>query len=146
MVKFNALELIPAVATIRGNVIENRAACRTDFARSLHDTVLSRLDEMAADLDDEVATEREIAAHLGTPEGDFFYEIYHVCTSFEHRWIRKGPISILDAIYELVVIEDDRFPFPLEYTEVPASELEGLDKFLHVLAQSTGVRFVAART
>lgn len=142
---FNALNLIPIVAAFRSDVSASREACKEDFARSLHDTLLRKLDAMTAALHDEVATEERFAADRGTPDGDFLYEIYHVCTTFERQWIKDGPISILDPIYEMVVIEDDCFPFPLKYTEVPAEEMEGLAEIMARIEQETGVRFVAAR-
>lgn len=142
---FDALNLIPTVEAIREEVLVSRKACKGEFARGLHDTLLGKLDEMTVDLHREVAEENALVPFLGTPEGDFFYEIYHVCTFFEHRWTAKGEISILDPIYELVVIEDDAFPFPVEYSEVPAEELEGLAEIMRRIAEESGVRFVAAR-
>lgn len=142
---FNALNLIPTVAAFRGDVSASREACKDDFARSLHNTLLRKLDAMTAALHDEVATEERFAADRGTPDGDFLYEIYHVCTTFERHWIKDGPISILDPIYEMVVIEDDCFHVPLKYTEVPAEEMEGLAEIMARIEQETRVRFVAAR-
>lgn len=142
---FNALKLIPIVASIREDVAVREQACKSEFARGLHCTLLGMLDAMKVDLDREVEEEKALAPFLGTPEGDFYYRIYHVCTFFEHRWTAKGEISILDPIEELVVIEDDAFPFPVEYSEVPADEMEGLAEVIEMIAQQTGVRFVAAR-
>ena len=73
MTTFNALELIPAIAAIRGEVLANREACKSDFARSAHDTLVGKLDEITADLHQEVATERRFSAGEGKPHTGFFF-------------------------------------------------------------------------
>ncbi|WP_313195220.1 hypothetical protein [Shinella zoogloeoides] len=145
MITFNALDLIPTIAAFRGEVVANRAACKSAFALELHDTLLTKLDQVAEALLEEVETEKQFAADKGTWAGDFLYEIYHVCTHFERRWIKSGTISILDEISERVVIEDDAFDVDLDYTIAPAAEQEGLADILDRIRQQTGIRFVAAR-
>jgi hypothetical protein len=145
MTTFNALELIPAIAAIRGEVLANREACKSDFARSAHDTLVGKLDEITADLHQEVATERRFAAAKGTPDGDFCYETYHICTSFEGRWVESGPISLGDQIYQDVVFEGETCRVGLDYTVVPDSELEGLADILDTIRRATYIEFIVAR-
>lgn len=145
MITFNALTLAPTIATFRAEVVANRSACKSAFARDLHDTLVTKLDQVAEALLEEAETEKQFAADKGTWAGDFLYEIYHVCTHFERRWIKSGSISILDEISERVVIEDDAFDVDLDYTIVPAADQEGLFDILDRLRQQTGIRFVAAR-
>lgn len=145
MITFNALELIPSVATIRGDVLANRDACTTDFARSAHDTLVEKLDQIAADLREEIVTERRLLAELGTPDGDEWYAIYHTCTRFEYRWVESGPISVADPIYEDVVFEGETCRVGLDYTIVADSTLEGLADILDTIRRQTGIEFIAAR-
>jgi hypothetical protein len=145
MTTFNALELIPTVAAIRGDVLANRDGCKTDFARSVHDTLLGKLDDITADLHAEVATEHELAAAKGTPDGDEWYEIYQACTSFEYRWVESGPISLADQIYEDIAFEGETCRVGLDYTLVPNSELEGLAKILDTIRLRLCIEFIAAR-
>lgn len=145
MTTFNALDLISTVAAIRGEVLANREACKTDFARRVHDVLVGKLDNVTADLQEEVAMEQRLAAEKGTPDGDEWYEIYHICTSFEMRWVERGPISLADQIYEDVVFEGEICRVGLDYTIVPTSELEGLADILDAARQQTGIEFIAAR-
>jgi hypothetical protein len=145
MTTFNALELIPTVAAIRGDVLANRDGCKTDFARSVHDTLLGKLDDITADLHAEVATEHELAAAKGTPDGDEWHEIYHACTSFEYRWVESGPISLADQIYEDIAFEGETCRVGLDYTLVPDSELEGLAEILDTIRRKTSIELIAAR-
>ena len=89
--------------------------------------------------------EQRLAAEKGTPDGDEWYEIYHICTSFEMRWVERGPISLADQIYEDVVFEGEICRVGLDYTIVPTSELEGLADILDATRQQTGIEFIAAR-
>lgn len=148
MTKLNALELIPTVAAIRGTVLERRNTCKTDFARSLHETLVEKLDAVTGDLHEEVAIERWLAAAAGTPDGGFLAEIYHACSIFESRWIEGGPVSLLDPIHVDVTAigEGEICRVGLDFTEIPASELEGLGEIMDVIARDIGVRFIAART
>ena len=147
MMTFNALELIRRSATIRGDVLANRDACRTDFARRTHDRLVEKLDQIAADLREEIVTERELLAELGTPDGDAWYEIYHTCTFFEVRWVESGPISLADPIYEDVVAEGEgeSCRIGVAYTTVPDSELEGLADILDTIRRRLYIVFVVAR-
>lgn len=142
---FNASDLIPAVAAFRNDVLSNREACRTDLARSVHDNLVAKLDEITTDLHSEVETEKRLATAKGTPDGDEWYEFYHICTCFERRWAESGPISVADPIYEHVVCEGESCRVGLEYTIVPASELEGLGDILDAIRRRMRICFIAAR-
>ncbi len=142
---FNAIDFIPTVAAIRGEVLANRDACTTDFARSVHDALAAKLDEITTDLHKEAATERRLAAETGTQDGDEWYETYHICTWFEHRWIDCGPISLADPIYKDVVFEGETCRVGLEYTIVPDSKLEDLAEILDTVRRQIGIRFIVAR-
>lgn len=145
MTTFNALELIPTVAALRGDVLAHRDACKTDFVRNAHDTLVGKLDQITADLHDEIIMERRLVAELGTQDGDEWYEIYHTCTNFEMRWVERGPISVADPIYEDVVFEGETCRVGLDYTTVPDSELEGLAEILDTIRRQLHIVFVAAR-
>lgn len=123
MITFNALDFIPTVAAIRGDVLANRDLCKSNFARSVHDTLAGKLDEITADLHLEVATEQRLAAEKGTADGDDWYDIYHICTFFEQRWVEGGPISLADPIYEDVIFEGETCRVRLDYTLVPGRNL-----------------------
>ncbi|MBX3575133.1 MAG: hypothetical protein KF694_22530 [Mesorhizobium sp.] len=65
---------------------------------------------------------------------------------FEHRWIHGGKISILDDIY--LVHRDgegEAYVVALDYTEVPAAQLEGLPDLFDKIEREIGVHIVAAR-
>lgn len=145
MITFNALELIPTVAALRGEVRANREACKTDFARSVHDRLVGKLDEVAAALHEEVAMEQELSGIRGTPDGDAWYEIYHDCTDFEIRWVESGPISVADPIYKDVSFEGETCRVGLDYTIVSDSELEGLAEIFDTIRRKLHIVFIAAR-
>ncbi|OBZ97492.1 hypothetical protein ADU59_00245 (plasmid) [Pararhizobium polonicum] len=147
MTEFNPVELISKVERMRGKVLASHCACKIAFARDLHGKLLEKLDAMVAALHSEIDTECELAAHKGTPDGEAWYELYYICTSFERRWIESGPISLLDSILEFVIAEGEGEGClaGLDYTEVPARELEGLSEIMDEIARGTGVRFIAAR-
>ncbi|RWI57133.1 MAG: hypothetical protein EOR16_16295 [Mesorhizobium sp.] len=142
---FNAIDLIPGIAAIRDDVLVNRDACRTGFARNLHDRLVVKLDDITVDLGKEAETEQRLAAERGTIDGDQWYEFYHICTSFERKWVECGPISLLDRIFEDVVFEGETCRVGLEYAHVPAAELEGLADILDTIRRRMGIAFIAAR-
>ncbi|MGX9394052.1 hypothetical protein ACWX0K_24320 (plasmid) [Nitrobacteraceae bacterium UC4446_H13] len=145
MTTFNALELIPTTARIRCEVLANRDVCKTDFARNAHDTLVQKLDQITADLHEEVATEQQLLAAKGTQDGDEWYEIYHTCTSFEMRWVEGGPVSVVDEIYEDIVFEGETCRAGRDYTIVPDAELEGLAEILDTIRRQLHIVFIAAR-
>lgn len=145
MTTFNALELIPIVAGFRGDVLANRDGCRTHFARSVHDRLVEKLDEITADLYDEAATERRLVAELGTQDGNEWYEFYHTCTTFEMLWVEREPISVADPIYEDIVVEGETCRVGRDYTIAPDSELEGLAEILDTIRRKLHIVFIAAR-
>lgn len=142
---FNARALVPTIAAFRDEVLANRAACQIDVALRAHDGLISWLDEITADLHDEIGREQEFSAGKGTPTGDFVYEIYHRCTTFERHWIKEGPVSVLDQIHEDVIYEGETCWVGLDYTVVPAPELEGLAEIFDTIQRRTGIEFIAAR-
>ena len=145
MMTFNARTLVPTIAAFRDEVLADRAACRTAFATPLHDTLAAKLDKAVAALHEEIETEMRLAAGKGTEDGDFLYEIYHTCTTFEHLWMESGPISILDEIYEDVVAEGETCRVGLDYTVVPTEQLGDLGEILDRIRGETGIEFIAAR-
>jgi hypothetical protein len=145
MTDFNPVELIHAVGRIHAMVLLNRGRCETRFARDLHETLLQKLDQMVADLCEEMATEREFATIRDTPDGEECYRIYHICTRFEHLWMESGPILVLDKIHVDVEVEGEVCRATRDYTLVPDAELEGLGEILDRIKRETGVEFVAAR-
>jgi hypothetical protein len=145
MTDFNPVELIHAVGRIRATALLNRGRCETRFARDLHETLLQKLDQMVADLHEEMATEREFAANRDTPDGEECYRIYHICTRFEHLWMESGPISVLDEIDVDVEVDREICRARRDYALVPDAELKGLGEILDRIKQETGVEFVAAR-
>ncbi|HAU78242.1 MAG TPA: hypothetical protein DCW88_22840 [Agrobacterium sp.] len=142
---FNARTLVPTIAAFRDEVLANRATCRTAFATALHDTLAAKLDKAVTALHEEAETEKRLAAGKGTEDGDFLYEIYHTCTTFEHLWMESGPISILDEIYEDVVAEGETCRVGLDYTVVPTEHLGNLGEILDRIRRETGIEFIAAR-
>ncbi|MCD1265442.1 hypothetical protein B5M44_26260 [Shinella sumterensis] len=145
MMTFNARALVPTIAGFHDEILANQAACQTDVALRAHDRLISWLDEITADLHDEIEREQQFAAGKGTPTGDFIYEIYHRCTVFERRWIKEGPVSVLDEIHEDIICEGETCWVGLNYTVVPASELEGLAEIFDAIQSRTGIEFIAAR-
>ncbi len=145
MNKFSATALIPTIAAFRGDVLASRSESSRDFARGLHDALVAKLDSATDALHEAAETEKRLAAGKGTEDGDFLYEIYHTCTTFENRWVESGPISILDEIHEDVVFEGESCRIGLEYTIVPDAELEGLAEILDSIRRETGIEFVGAR-
>jgi len=145
MNKFDTAALIPTIAAFRGKVLVNRADANSDFARGLHDTLVAKLDRATEALHEEIETEKQLAAGKGTEDGDFMYEIYHTCTAFEHLWMERGPISILDEIYEDVFFEEESCRIGLNYTIVPSEQLDGLGEILDRIRRETGIEFIAAR-
>lgn len=142
---FNACALVPTIAPFRDEALSNRAACQTDLALRAHDGLISWLDEITADLHDEIEREQQFAAGKGTPTGEFIYDLYHRCTVFEGRWIKEGAVSVLDEIHEDVICEGETCWVGLDYTIVPAAELEGLAEIFNTIRRETGIEFIAAR-
>ncbi|WLE00836.1 hypothetical protein PX860_27830 (plasmid) [Agrobacterium leguminum] len=145
MMTFNARALVPTIAAFRDEVLANRAECQTAFATALHDTLAAKLDKAIAGLHEEAETEMRLAAGRGTEDGDFQYEIYHTCTTFEHLWMESGPISILDEIYQDVAAEGETCRVGLDYTVVPTEQLGSLGEILDRIRRETGIEFIAAR-
>lgn len=145
MEMFNAFTLIPTIAAFRGEVVANRTASRSDFVCSLHDILVTELDKVTGSLHEEIETEKQFAAGKVTEAGDALYEIYHICTFFEHRWIKDGPISILDEIYVNIVAEGEACRVGMDYTLVPSEELDGLADILDRIRTQTGISFIVAR-
>jgi len=145
MNKFNAAALVPTIEAIRGEVLASRAESNSTFSRGLHDALVTKLGMAIEALHDEAETETRLAAGKGTEDGDFLYEIYHTCTTFEHLWMESGPISILDEIYEDVVFERESCRVGLNYTVIPSEQLGDVGKFLDRIRTQTGIEFIAAR-
>lgn len=145
MNKFDAAALIPTVAAFRGEVLASRAETDSDFMLGLHDALAEKLDKSIAALQKEAETEKRLAAGKGTEDGDFLYETYHTCTTFEHQWMESGPISILDEIYKDVVFDGETCRVALDYTIIPSKQLGGLGEILDRIRRQTGIEFVAAR-
>ena len=145
MMTFNARALVPTIAAFRDEVLASRAACAAAFATTLHDTLAAKLNKAVAALHEEAGTEMRLAAGKGTEDGDFLYEIYHTCTTFEHLWMESGPISILDEIYEDVVAEGETCRVGLDYTVIPTEQLGDLGGILDRIRRETGIEFIAAR-
>lgn len=145
MMTFNARALVPTIAGFHDEVLANRAACKSAFATALHDTLAAKLNKAVAALQEEAETEMRLAAGKGTEDGDFLYEIYHTCTTFEHLWMESGPISILDEIYEDVVAEGETCRVVLDYTIIPTEQLGDLGGILDRIRRETCIEFIAAR-
>lgn len=146
MTNFNALKLLATVSGFKLIVRANRFGCKTGFARDIHDKLITRIDDMTAALCEEIRFERELAANRGTPEGDADYELYFARTFFEARW-QEYPISVLDQIEASAEADGEKewaWVF-LDYTEVPAAELEGLAEVITAINHEVGTRFVVAR-
>ncbi len=93
---FNAQALVPTIAGFRDEVLANRTACETALGLGLRDALVAKLNEAIDALHEEAETEIRLAARKGTEDGDFLYETYHTCPTFELLWTERGPISILD--------------------------------------------------
>ena len=145
MTNFNAVEMVRDVAGILDDVVSGRNACKTNFARGLFATLVSRLDAVLIALGEEIALEEEFAAARGTEDGDAWYEIYHICTSFEHEWVKPGPISLLDEIWVDAHAEGESCRVCLDHPVVPNEELEGLGEILADIALKTRIEFIVAR-
>ncbi|CAK7260945.1 protein of unknown function (plasmid) [Shinella sp. WSC3-e] len=111
----------------------------------MHDTLAAKLNKAVAALHEEAETKMRLAAGKGTEDGDFLYETYHTCPTFEHLWMERGPISILDEIYEEVVFEGEACRIGLDYTVIPSEQLGDLGDILDRIRRQTGIEFVAAR-
>lgn len=143
---FNPYIAISQVDAIRGKVLIRRDACRTEFARDLHDRLVERLDTMRADLKKELPVWDElIADRHKSKAADFDFEIYFMRPPFAHRWIDEGPYSILEEISVMVSADGEVCGVTLDHTEVPASELEGLDTLFAEIKRKIGVTIKAAR-
>jgi len=142
---FNARALVPTITGFRDEVLANRAACQTAFTTALHDKLAAKLNKAVAALHEEAETEMRLAAGKGTEDGDFLYEVYHTCTTFEHLWMESGPISILDEIFEDVVADGETCRVGLDYTVIPSEHLGDLGGILDRIRRETGIEFIAAR-
>lgn len=147
MTNFNAVEMVRVVAGILDDVVSGRNACKTNYARGLFSTLVSRLDAVLIALGEEIAREEEFAAARGTEDGDAWYEVYHICTSFEHEWVKPGPISLLDEIWVDAYAEGEgeSCRVCLDHTIVPNEQLEGLGEILADIARNTRIEFIVAR-
>lgn len=150
MTEFNPVTLIDKVSNIYDDVVTSRLACKTAFARELHDNLLGKLEEMMEDLRREVDTWNVLHAERHKTKDDaLLFEIYYIRTIFEERWIGNGnwKISILDDIYAVLTDDDGEecLVIDVEHTFVPAAELESLPALFDRIEQVTGVVFVAAR-
>ena len=129
MTEFKPIKAFHAVERIRAKVLFNRFYCETAFARDLHYNLLEKLDEMAADLLQEIEGRAEMRDERHVPEQNkAASELYYLRTPFEQRWIYNGLISVLDEIHVDIVAEGEGevCRTTLDYTPVPAHELEGL--------------------
>ena len=146
MTDFNPTALLHTVKRMRHRALLGRDDSTTTFMRNLYGRLLDKLDLMAADLRDEIATFEEMDRDRKASEaGEALFYFYYICTPFERRWIEHGPISVLDEITIFARVEDDACLIDLNYTEVPAAELGDLADLFETIRQETGVAFVAAR-
>lgn len=143
---FNPYIAISHVDAIRTKVLIRRDACLTAFARDLHDRLVERLDAMRADLKKELPFWDELIADRHKPEAAAFdFEIYFMRPCFAQRWIDEGPYSILEEISVMVSADGEVCGVTLDHTEVPTSELEGLDELFAEIRREIGVTIKAAR-
>ncbi|WP_266064779.1 hypothetical protein [Brucella intermedia] len=148
MTEFNPFTLFHAVDITRREVLLNGLCCKTKFARDMHNNLLDKLDEIIADLQQEIAMWTELSHERHVSEqGNADFELYYLRTPFEYRWIDDGPVSVLDEIHVDIVREGEGevCRTTLDYISVPARELEGLAKFFETIRKETGVVLVAAR-
>jgi hypothetical protein len=146
MTDFDPTVLLEAVKRLRHRALLGRDDSVTTFMRNLHSRLLDKLDLMAADLRDEIATFEELDRDRKTSEaGASWFYFYYIQTSFEGRWIAHGPISVLDEITVFARVEDDACLIDLNYTEVPAAELGDFADLLEAIRRETGVTVIAAR-
>lgn len=146
MTDFNPTALLQSVKRLRHRALLGRDDSTTTFMRNLYGQLLDKLNLMAADLVDEIATFEELDHDRKASEaGESWFYFYYICTPFERRWIEHGPISVLDEITIFARIEDDACLIDLNYTEVPAAELGELPALLEAIRQKTRVTFIAAR-
>ena len=144
MSKFNAVELLHRVQHIRAKVLASRSNSVTEVARQAHDVLLEKIDAMIVDLHAEFETERELVAHKGTPDGDEWYDIYHMCTCFEGRWIEAGPHSVTDPIHVDVSVDGEVCRVTRDYTAMRTDKLGSFGEILDQIKRDTGVEFIVA--
>lgn len=144
MSEFNPTELIHRVQLLREKVLAGRLDSITVAARQAHDNLVEKLDEMIDDLHGEIEMERDLAANRGTPDGDEWYDIYHMCTHFEHRWIESGPHSVLDPIHVDLSVDGEVCRVTRDYTAMPAAKLGAFGELLMTIKRETGVEFIVA--
>ena len=146
MTDFNPTALLRTVKRMRHRALLGRDDSTTTFMRNLYGRLLDKLDLMAADLRDEIATFEELDRDRKASEGgEAWFYFYDICTPCERRWIEHGPISVLEEITIFARIEDDACLIDLNYTEVPAVDLGELPALLEAIREETGVTFIAAR-
>lgn len=145
---FNPCTIIHRVDAIRRKVLIGHYECRTEFARNLHYRLLEKLDAMRTDLEKEIPDWIELNGNRHKSEEDeFLFEIYFMRPRFAQRWIDEGPHSVLDEISVVVYGGEPGIVcgVTLDHTDVPASELEGLDELFGEIKRDTGVNIKAAR-
>lgn len=146
MTDFNPAALLQTVKRLRHRALLGRDDSTTTFMRNLYGRLLDKLDLMAADLRDELATFEELDRDRKESEaGEAFFFFYYIRAPFERRWIEYGPISVLDEITIYMRAEDDACLVDLKHTEVPAAELGALPDLLKAIREETGVNFIVAR-
>lgn len=145
---FNPYIALGTIDAIRSKVLIGRDECRTQFARTLHANLAGMLDAMRADVEKEVPYWIEQNAKRHRSERDrSLFELYFMRPCFEQHWIDERPHSVLDEISVTVYAGEPGIAcgVTLSHTDVPASELEGLDAFFADIKLKLGVTIKAAK-
>ncbi len=144
MTKINVFTTFGKLCGFRLWVRANRACCKSDFARVVHDRLCEFLDYMIATLRSDIGSEVITMRHtrISYPNK----AIGSSGAMFEEMWLHQRAISLLDPIETTVTDEGGIMrPAELPYTLVTGAELEGLWKIIDEIEREVGVCFVVAR-
>ena len=147
----NALMLIAQLSGLRILVLANRLGCETDLARTVHDTLATKLAKMIDAQRKILAADRFRVAARGTEdEEDAFYDLHHYQSAYYETWLIE-PVALLDEFlvddltheyFNFCTGEwhhrDSEVPITVP---VPATKLCGLANIIAEIEDVSGVRF-----
>lgn len=137
-------------------VLANRLACDNGLARTAHDRLIAKLEDLIALMRDGLAAERNLLLDESSDRYQNAAEdLYWIAEEFAHRWLAGEPGPLLDDLWidcatrEVFDVQAKRWRFydndgPWLH-EVSDAELCGLRRIIDEITAETGVRFSASR-
>lgn len=137
-------------------VLANRLGCDNGVARTAHDRLIAKLEDLIALMRDGLAAERNLLLDESSDRyRNSVFDLYCIAEEFAHRWLAGEPGPLLDDLWidwatrEVFDVRAKRWCFYDDdgpwLRDVSDAELCGLRRIIDEITAETGVRFSASR-